>query len=76
MHVYNLHSSISIIDVNFIQVPQAFDPANYYAQLYRAGLDGDGRISPFHTAGSANKYNGNAALVPAQNSQSPQEVWA
>ncbi|KAL0362095.1 UNVERIFIED_CONTAM: GBF-interacting protein 1 [Sesamum calycinum] len=33
----------------------------------------DGRISPFHAAGAANKYNGNSALVSAQTSQTPQE---
>ncbi|XP_057792899.1 GBF-interacting protein 1-like isoform X2 [Salvia miltiorrhiza] len=54
-------------------VPQSFDPANYYAQFYRSGMDSDGRISPFHAAGAANKYNGNAALVSAQTSQNPQE---
>ncbi|XP_041994474.1 GBF-interacting protein 1-like isoform X2 [Salvia splendens] len=48
-------------------VPQSFDPANYYAQH-------DGRISPFHAAGAANKYNGNAAMVSAQTSQNPQEL--
>ncbi|KAI3457701.1 hypothetical protein Pfo_014364 [Paulownia fortunei] len=55
-------------------VPQSFDPASYYAQFYRSGLDSDGRISPFHSAGAANKYNGNAALVSAQTSQTPQEL--
>ncbi|KAK4397727.1 GBF-interacting protein 1 [Sesamum angolense] len=54
-------------------VPQSFDPATYYAQFYRSGLDSDGRISPFHAAGAANKYNGNTALVSAQTSQTPQE---
>ncbi|KAL7086498.1 hypothetical protein ACP275_13G006000 [Erythranthe tilingii] len=54
-------------------MPQSFDPASYYAQFYRAGLDSDGRISPFHSAGAANKYNGNAGLVSAQSSHSPQE---
>lgn len=57
-------------------MPQSFDPASYYAQFYRSGMDGDGRISPFHAAGAANKYNGNAALVSAQTSQTPQEVCA
>ncbi|PIN11507.1 hypothetical protein CDL12_15876 [Handroanthus impetiginosus] len=55
-------------------VPQSFDPASYYAPFYRSGLDGDGRISPFNSAGAANKYNGNAALVSAQTSQTPQEL--
>ncbi|KAL6529839.1 hypothetical protein OROGR_015462 [Orobanche gracilis] len=50
-------------------VPQSFDPASYYAQFYRSGLDSEGRISPFHPAGPANKFNGNAALVSAQTSQ-------
>lgn len=54
-------------------VPQPFDPANYYAQFYRSGMDSDGRISPFHAAGAPNKYNGNATLVSAQTSQTPQE---
>lgn len=53
-------------------VPQSFDPASYYAQFYRSNMDSDGRISPFHSAGAANKYNGNA-LVSAQTSQNPQE---
>ncbi|GER33560.1 hypothetical protein STAS_09697 [Striga asiatica] len=52
-------------------VPQSFDPASYYAQFYRPGLDSDGRISPFQPA---NKYTGNAALVSAQTSQTPQEA--
>ncbi|KAG8387169.1 hypothetical protein BUALT_Bualt03G0225200 [Buddleja alternifolia] len=55
-------------------VQQSFDPASYYAQFYRSGMDSDGRISPFHSAGAANKYNGNAALVSAQPSQTPQEL--
>ncbi|KAL3646147.1 hypothetical protein CASFOL_011327 [Castilleja foliolosa] len=55
-----------------IVMPQSFDPASYYAQFYRSGLDSDGRVSPFHSAGAVNKYNGNAALVSAQTSQ-PQE---
>ncbi|CAA0808411.1 Kinase-related protein of unknown function (DUF1296 [Striga hermonthica] len=54
-------------------VPQSFDPASYFAQFYRPGLDSDGRISPFQPAGPANKYTGNAALVSAQTSQTPQE---
>ncbi|KAL8474011.1 hypothetical protein ACS0TY_030748 [Phlomoides rotata] len=54
-------------------VPQSFDPASYYAQFYRSNLDSDGRISPFHSAGAANKYNGSAALVSAQTSQNLQE---
>lgn len=55
---------------------QSFDPTSYYAQFYRSGMDSDGSISPLNSAGAANKYNGNAAVVSAQTSQSPQEVWA
>ncbi|KAL6554463.1 hypothetical protein OROMI_020136 [Orobanche minor] len=55
-------------------VPQSFDPASYYAQFYRSGLDSEGRISPFQPAGPANKFNGNAALISVQTSQTPQEV--
>ncbi|KAH6785195.1 hypothetical protein C2S51_037650 [Perilla frutescens var. frutescens] len=55
-------------------VPQSLDPASYYAQFYRSGMDSEGRISPFHAAGAANKYNGNATLVSAQTSQTPQEL--
>ncbi|KAL0301685.1 UNVERIFIED_CONTAM: hypothetical protein Sradi_6445300 [Sesamum radiatum] len=55
-------------------VQQSFDPTSYYAQFYRSGMDGDGRTLPLQSAGAANKYNGNAALVSAQTSQSPQEV--
>ncbi|GER54041.1 hypothetical protein STAS_31591 [Striga asiatica] len=50
-------------------MPQTFDPASYYAQFYRSGLDSDGRISPFQSAGPANKFPGNAALVSAQTPQ-------
>ncbi|KAI3465549.1 hypothetical protein Pfo_022212 [Paulownia fortunei] len=57
-------------------VQQSFDPTSYYAQFYRSGMDNDGGISPLHSAGAANKYNGNATLVSAQASQSPQEVGA
>ncbi|KAL3821617.1 hypothetical protein ACJIZ3_007522 [Penstemon smallii] len=55
-------------------VQQSFDPASYYAQFYRPGIGSDGRLSPFHSAGAANKYNGIAALVSPQSSQSPQEL--
>ncbi|XP_029152814.2 uncharacterized protein [Arachis hypogaea] len=55
-------------------VHQPFDPTSYYAQFYRSGADGDGRLSPFPSAGAATKYNGNVAVLPASNSQSPQEV--
>ncbi|XP_052107506.1 GBF-interacting protein 1-like [Arachis duranensis] len=54
-------------------VHQPFDPTSYYAQFYRSGADGDGRLSPFPSAGAATKYNGNVAVLPASNSQSPQE---
>ncbi|XAR68243.1 hypothetical protein NMG60_11003312 [Bertholletia excelsa] len=53
-------------------VPQAFDPVSYHAQFFRPGADGDGRISPFHPPGTA-KYNGNAAILSPQTSQSVQE---
>ncbi|XP_042010507.1 uncharacterized protein LOC121759073 isoform X1 [Salvia splendens] len=55
-------------------MPQSFDPASYYAQFYRSGMDSDGRISPFLSAGAANKYNGNPAMVSAQTSQNPEEL--
>ncbi|KAK3017270.1 hypothetical protein RJ639_007382, partial [Escallonia herrerae] len=54
-------------------VQQPFDPASYYAQFYRSGADTDGRISPFHSAGVATKYNGNVAMLSSQVSQSSQE---
>ncbi|GMP66501.1 hypothetical protein CsSME_00026839 [Camellia sinensis var. sinensis] len=54
-------------------VPQPIDPASYYAQFYRSGADGDGRISPFHSPGVAMKYNGNVAVLSPQTSQSAQE---
>ncbi|KAK4846920.1 hypothetical protein QYF36_023271 [Acer negundo] len=55
-------------------VQQPFDPASYYAQFYRSGADGDGRVSPFPSQGvAATKYNGNVAVLPPQTSQSPQE---
>lgn len=49
-----------------------FDPS-YYAQFYRSGADGDGRLSPFPSAGVATKYNGSVAVLPPPSSQSPQE---
>ncbi|XP_038693360.1 GBF-interacting protein 1-like isoform X2 [Tripterygium wilfordii] len=54
-------------------VQQPFDPTSYYAQFYRSGADSDGRVSPFPTPGVGTKYNGNVAVLPPQNSQSPQE---
>ncbi|XP_055810709.1 GBF-interacting protein 1-like isoform X4 [Solanum dulcamara] len=57
---------------NFV-VQQPIDPTSYYAQYYRSSADGDGRISPFHSAGVSTKYNGNVAVVPSQTSQSAQE---
>ncbi|KAI9079107.1 hypothetical protein K1719_038946 [Acacia pycnantha] len=54
-------------------VHQPFDPASYYAQFYRSGADGDGRLSPFQSAGVSAKYGGNVTVLPAPNSQSPQE---
>lgn len=57
-----------------VQVQQPFDPASYYAQLYRSGADIDGRISPFHSTGISTKYNGNATMLLPQASQSSQEV--
>ncbi|XP_015076396.1 GBF-interacting protein 1-like isoform X3 [Solanum pennellii] len=53
---------------NFV-VQQPIDPTSYYAQYYRSSVDGDGRISPFHSAGVSTKYNGNVAVVPPQTSQ-------
>lgn len=50
------------------------DPTSYYAQFYRPGADSDGRISPFSSTGATAKYNGNVTVLPAPNSQSPQEV--
>ncbi|CAL1407943.1 unnamed protein product [Linum trigynum] len=55
-------------------VQQPFDPASYYAQFYRSGAEGDGRVSPFPSPGVAAKYNGNVAVLPTHTSQSPQEV--
>ncbi|CAK9167185.1 unnamed protein product [Ilex paraguariensis] len=54
-------------------VQQPFDPASYYAQFYRSGAETDGRVSPFHSAGVAIKYNSNVAVVSLQTSQSSQE---
>ncbi|XP_027329694.1 GBF-interacting protein 1-like isoform X2 [Abrus precatorius] len=54
-------------------VHQQLDPASYYAQFYRTGADSDGRLSPFSSAGANTKYNGNVTVLPAPNSQSPQE---
>ncbi|XP_075084008.1 uncharacterized protein LOC107832478 isoform X5 [Nicotiana tabacum] len=64
---------------NFV-VQQPIDPTNYYAQFYRSSADGDGRISPFQSAGVSTKYNGNVSVVPPQTSQPAQEsegsgVW-
>ncbi|KAK4429219.1 GBF-interacting protein 1 [Sesamum alatum] len=57
-------------------VQQSFDPTSYYAQFYRSGMDSDDHTLPLQSAGAANKYNGNAALVSAHTSQSPQEGGA
>ncbi|CAI8585728.1 unnamed protein product [Vicia faba] len=57
---------------SFIVHPQ-LDPSGYYAQFYRPGTDSDGRLSPFASAGATTKYNGNITVLPAPNSQSPQE---
>ncbi|KAK7273468.1 hypothetical protein RIF29_14518 [Crotalaria pallida] len=54
-------------------VHQPIDPTSYYAQFYRSGADSDGCVSPFFSAVVANKYNGNAAVLPTPNSQSLQE---
>ncbi|KAG4382917.1 hypothetical protein GLYMA_14G189900v4 [Glycine max] len=54
-------------------VHQQLDPASYYAQFYRTGGDSDGRLSPFSSAGTNTKYNGNVTVLPAPTSQSPQE---
>ncbi|KAL2455304.1 Kinase-related protein of unknown function [Forsythia ovata] len=55
-------------------VQQSFDPTSYYLQFYRPGAHSDGRISPFHSAGAASKYNGNAIMLSALTSQSLQEA--
>ncbi|XP_047335098.1 GBF-interacting protein 1-like isoform X2 [Impatiens glandulifera] len=49
-------------------VPQPFDPNSYYGQFFRAGVDSDGRISPFQSPGGASKYNGNIAVMNSQSS--------
>ncbi|CAN1181506.1 GBF-interacting protein 1 [Linum perenne] len=54
-------------------VQQPFDPASYYAQFYRPGADGDGRVSPFPSPGVAAKYNGNVPVLPPHTSPSPRE---
>ncbi|KAJ8564435.1 hypothetical protein K7X08_000895 [Anisodus acutangulus] len=54
-------------------VQQPIDPTNYYAQYYRSSADGDGCISPFHSAEVSTKYSSNGAVVPPQTSQSAQE---
>ncbi|XP_073125036.1 uncharacterized protein [Henckelia pumila] len=53
-------------------VQQPLDPNSYYGQFYRSAVDSDGRISPFNSAVTANKYAGGAP-IPVQTSQSPQE---
>lgn len=62
-----------MFDCLYLQV-QPFDPTSYYAQFYRSGADTDGRLSPFPSPGVATKYNGNVAVLPPPNPQSPQEV--
>ncbi|KAK6141272.1 hypothetical protein DH2020_024988 [Rehmannia glutinosa] len=57
-------------------VHQSFDPTSYYKQFYRSGMDSEGGISDLQSAVAANEFNGNAALISAQTSQSPQEVGA
>ncbi|KAJ7960226.1 GBF-interacting protein 1-like isoform X2 [Quillaja saponaria] len=54
-------------------VHQPFDPTSYYAQFYPSGADSDGRLSPFPSTGVTTKYNENVVVVPAPNSQIPQE---
>ncbi|KAK9089928.1 hypothetical protein Scep_029010 [Stephania cephalantha] len=55
-------------------VQQSFDPsANYYTQLYRPGAGIDGRFSPLHVPGAANKYNGNVTVLSTQSSLSSHE---
>ncbi|XP_065873634.1 GBF-interacting protein 1-like isoform X2 [Euphorbia lathyris] len=54
-------------------VQQPFDPASYYAQFYRSGVDSDGRVSPFPSPAVAAKYNGNVAVLPPHAPQPPQE---
>lgn len=60
--------------VILLQVNPQYDPASYYAQFDRPGADSDGRLSPFASAGATTKYNGNVAVLPAPNAQSPQEA--
>ncbi|CAH9060690.1 unnamed protein product [Cuscuta europaea] len=57
---------------NFV-IQQPYDPTSYYAQLYRSGVDCDGRISPFHSTGVHAKFNGNVALMSPPTPQSIQE---
>ncbi|RAL39341.1 hypothetical protein DM860_002874 [Cuscuta australis] len=57
---------------NFV-IQQPFDPTSYYTQLYRSGVDCDGRISPFHPTGVQAKFNGNVAVMSPPIQQSIQE---
>ncbi|KAK4341778.1 hypothetical protein RND71_037594 [Anisodus tanguticus] len=57
---------------NFL-VQQSVDPTGYYAQYFCSSADSDGRISPFHSVGVSNQYNGSVAVVPPHTSQSSQE---
>ncbi|XP_054797714.1 GBF-interacting protein 1 [Prosopis cineraria] len=70
------NSDSQALDISRLQsfvVHQPFDPTSYYAQFYRSGADGDDRLSPFQSSGVSAKYGGNVTVLPAPNSQSPQE---
>ncbi|KAL2327170.1 hypothetical protein Fmac_020597 [Flemingia macrophylla] len=55
-------------------VHQPIDPTSYYAHVHHSGADSDGLLSSFPSTEVTTKYNGNAAVLPAPNSQSVQEV--
>ncbi|XP_020231122.1 GBF-interacting protein 1-like isoform X2 [Cajanus cajan] len=54
-------------------VHQPIDPTSYYAHIHRSGADSDGHLSSFPSTEVTTKYNGNAAVLPAPNSQSVHE---
>nr|XP_043629020.1 GBF-interacting protein 1-like isoform X2 [Erigeron canadensis] len=64
-------SQMAPFESNESQVQQPLDPAGYYPQFIRSGVDTDGRTSPFHPSV---KYNGNVPVLSSQASQSSQEV--
>ncbi|XP_029125805.1 uncharacterized protein LOC109791766 [Cajanus cajan] len=57
-------------------VHQPIDPTSYYAHIHRSGADSDGHLSSFPSTEVTTKYNGNAAVLPAPNSQSVHEALA